>query len=132
MRVSLTADPVEEVVFAKELLSAVGLRKDRIEIVSCPTCGRTEVDLQVIADAVEKRVEVLQDKGVRSLKIAVMGCAVNGPGEARGADIGVACGKGKGVLFAGGEIIRTVKEEDIADEIIKMAEEYERNTGKLH
>lgn len=131
MRVSLTADPVEEVVFAKELLSAVGLRKDRIEIVSCPTCGRTEVDLQVIADAVEKRVEVLQDKGVRSLKIAVMGCAVNGPGEARGADIGVACGKGKGVLFAGGEIIRTVKEEDIADEIIKMAEEYERNTGKL-
>lgn len=131
MRVSLTADPVEEVVFAKELLSAVGLRKDRIEIVSCPTCGRTEVDLQVIADAVEKCVEVLQDKGVRSLKIAVMGCAVNGPGEARGADIGVACGKGKGVLFAGGEIIRTVKEEDIADEIIKMAEEYERNTGKL-
>ena len=90
------------------------------------------MDLQVIADAVEKRVEVLQDKGVRSLKIAVMGCAVNGPGEARGADIGVACGKGKGVLFAGGEIIRTVKEEDIADEIIKMAEEYERNTGKLH
>lgn len=132
MRVSLTADPVEEVVFAKELLSAVGLRKDRIEIVSCPTCGRTEVDLQVIADAVEKRVEALQDNGVRSLKIAVMGCAVNGPGEARGADIGVACGKGKGVLFAGGEIIRTVKEEDIADEIIKMAEEYERNTGKLH
>ena len=132
MRVSLTADPVEEVTFAKELLAAVGLRRDRIEIVSCPTCGRTEVDLQVIADAVEKRVEALQDKGVRNLKIAVMGCAVNGPGEAKGADIGVACGKGKGVLFAGGEIIRTVKEEDIADEIIKLAEEYERNTGKLH
>lgn len=131
MRVSLTANPVEEVVFAKELLAAVGLRKDRIEIVSCPTCGRTEVDLQVIADDIEGRIEKLQDKGVKSLKIAVMGCAVNGPGEARGADIGVACGKGKGVIFAKGQIIKSVKEEEIADEIIKMAEEYEKDTGRL-
>lgn len=131
MRVSLTADPVEEVIFAKELLAAVGVRKDRIEIVSCPTCGRTEVDLQRIADDIEKRVEKLQDKGIKNLKIAVMGCAVNGPGEAKDADIGVACGKGKGVLFAGGEIIKTVSEDDIADELIKMAEEYESNTGRF-
>ena len=131
MRVSLTADPVEEVIFAKELLAATGIRKDRIEIVSCPTCGRTEVDLQVIAGEIERRVELLQDRGVRDLKIAVMGCAVNGPGEAKGADIGVACGKGKGVIFAGGSILKTVREEEIADEIIKLAEEYEKNTGRI-
>ena len=124
MRVSLTADPVEEVIFAKELLAAVGLRKDRIEIVSCPTCGRKEVDLQMIASEIENRAEALQDSGIRNLKIAVMGCAVNGPGEAKGADIGVACGKGKGVLFAEGSILKTVKEEEIADEIIKLAQEY--------
>lgn len=131
MRVSLTADPVEEVIFAKELLAATGIRKDRIEIVSCPTCGRTEVDLQVIAGEIERRVELLQDRGVRDLKIAVMGCAVNGPGEAKDADIGVACGKGKGVIFAGGSILKTVSEEEIADEIIKLAEEYEKNTGRI-
>lgn len=131
MRVSLTADPVEEVIFAKELLASVGLRKDRIEIVSCPTCGRTEVDLQAIAENIERRIEALQDKGSRSMKLAVMGCAVNGPGEAKGADIGVACGRGKGVIFVKGKIIKTVKEEDIADEIIGLAEEYERDTGKF-
>ena len=131
MRVSLTADPVEEVIFAKELLAATGIRKDRIEIVSCPTCGRTEVDLQVIAGEIERRVELLQDRGVRDLKIAVMGCAVNGPGEAKDADIGVACGKGKGVIFAGGSILKAVREEEIADEIIKLAEEYEKNTGRI-
>lgn len=131
MRVSLTADPVEEVIFAKELLAATGIRKDRIEIVSCPTCGRTEVDLQVIAGEIERRVELLQDRGVRDLKIAVMGCAVNGPGEAKDADIGVACGKGKGVIFDGGSILKTVREEEIADEIIKLAEEYEKNTGRI-
>lgn len=82
------------------------------------------MNLQAIADEIEKKVETLQDKGAKHLKIAVMGCAVNGPGEAKSADIGVACGKGKGVLFAGGKIIKTVKEEDIVVEIIKMAEEY--------
>lgn len=130
LRVSLTANPVEEVRFAKELLASLGIRKDSIEIVSCPTCGRTEVDLEAIANAVEQRVPVLEEKGVQSLKIAVMGCAVNGPGEAKGADLGVACGKGKGVLFCRGEIVKTVKEEDIVNELIKMAEEYEKNTGK--
>ena len=130
MRVSLTADPVEEVIFARELLAAVGLRKEKVEIVSCPTCGRTEVDLQRIAGEVEKRAGQLADRLNGSIKIAVMGCVVNGPGEARGADIGVACGRGKGVLFAGGQTVKTVKEEEIADELMKLAEEYERNTER--
>ncbi len=132
MRVSLTADPVEEVLLAKKILAAVGMRKEKVEIISCPTCGRTEVDLQAIAGEIERRAEVLQERLDGNLKIAVMGCVVNGPGEAKGSDIGVACGKGKGVLFAGGRIVKTVKEEDIADEIVKMAEEYERDTGKFH
>ncbi|MBR1993468.1 MAG: flavodoxin-dependent (E)-4-hydroxy-3-methylbut-2-enyl-diphosphate synthase, partial [Firmicutes bacterium] len=131
LRVSLTADPVEEVHFAKELLTALGMRKEGIEIVSCPTCGRTEVDLEKIAGAVERRAAELNAKGAHDLKIAVMGCAVNGPGEAKGADLGVACGKGKGLLFMNGEIVKSVKEEDIADELMKMAEEYAKNTGKL-
>ena len=108
------------------------MRREKIEIISCPTCGRTEVDLQAIADEIERRTEVLRDRISRHLRIAVMGCVVNGPGEAKGSDIGVACGKGKGVLFTGGQIVKTVKEEDIADEIVKMAEAYERDTGKFH
>ena len=132
MRISLTADPVEEVIFAKELLAALGIRKDAIEIVSCPTCGRTEVDLEKISESIERRLHEVTDKGVSGIKIAVMGCAVNGPGEARGADLGVACGKGKGVIFSGGEILKTVPEEAIADEIIKLAGEYDKNTGKFH
>ena len=131
LRVSLTANPVEEVHFAKELLTSLGMRKEGIEIVSCPTCGRTEVDLEKIAGAVERRAAELNAKGVHDLKIAVMGCAVNGPGEAKGADLGVACGKGKGLLFLKGEIVKSVKEEDIADELMKMAEEYAKDTGKL-
>lgn len=131
MRVSLTADPLEEVHFAKELLTALGMSKDGIEIVSCPTCGRTEVDLEKIASIVERKAAELSERGMRHLKIAVMGCAVNGPGEAKGADLGVACGKGKGLLFAKGEIVKSVKEEDIADELMKMAEEYAKDTGKL-
>lgn len=131
MRVSLTANPVEEVKFAHQLLAALGMKNEDIEIVSCPTCGRTEVDLEALANEMEARSVQLVEKGIKNLKIAVMGCAVNGPGEARGADIGVACGKGKGVLFAKGEIIKQVKEEDIVDELMKMAEQYAKNTGKL-
>ncbi|MDO4545585.1 MAG: flavodoxin-dependent (E)-4-hydroxy-3-methylbut-2-enyl-diphosphate synthase [Bacillota bacterium] len=130
MRVSLTADPAEEVRFAKELLMATGLRRDHIELISCPTCGRTEVDLEKIVLSVEGQLDRLRKKGIKDLKIAIMGCVVNGPGEAKGADMGVACGKGKGVLFAGGEIIKTVREEDIAESIIEMAEEYEKHTGR--
>ena len=125
LRVSLTADPVEEVVFAKALLKAIGLRKSGVEIASCPTCGRTQVDLERIAEAVERRAENLAGP----MKIAVMGCAVNGPGEAKEADIGVACGREEGLLFAGGEIIKKVAEEDIVDELMKLAAEFQE--GKI-
>lgn len=130
LRISLTADPAEEVIFAKELLEAIGIRKNAVEIVSCPTCGRTEVDLASIAGEIERRIAMLGMEGMQPLKIAVMGCAVNGPGEAKEADFGVACGKGKGVIFSAGEIIKTVKEEEIADEIIKLAGEYAKDTDK--
>ena len=136
MRISLTADPVEEVYFARELLAAVGLRSNGPNVVSCPTCGRTEVDLEKIATEVERQLadlyraeqtagnkalgDLTAGKSIGDLTVAVMGCAVNGPGEAREADYGVACGKGEGLLFAKGEIIRKVKEEDIASELIKL------------
>ena len=122
MRVSLTADPVEEVYFAKALLASLGMRDEGIQVVSCPTCGRTEVNLERIAEDVERRAEKLVQSGFAKtgIKLAVMGCAVNGPGEARGADFGVACGKGEGLLFAKGEVIGKVKEEDIAEELIKL------------
>ena len=126
MRVSLTADPVEEVIFAKELLLALGLRSEGIEIISCPTCGRTQVDLERIVESIEKRIAPLREEygaSGRSLKLAVMGCAVNGPGEARDADVGVACGDGKGVLFVAGEIVGTTTEEDIPDAIMTIIEE---------
>jgi len=120
MRVSLTADPVEEVYFAKEILESMGLRQPKVNLVSCPTCGRTKVDLQHLAEEVDRR---LADADVKpGLKVAVMGCVVNGPGEAKEADFGVAGGDGKGVIFAKGEILKTVKEEEIVDELIKTIE----------
>lgn len=121
MRVSLTADPVEEVIFAKELLEALGIRESKVNLVSCPTCGRTQIDLQGLAEEVEARLEKLDIR--KGIKVAVMGCVVNGPGEAKEADFGVAGGAGKGVIFAKGEIIKTVKEEEIVDELIKLIEE---------
>lgn len=127
MRISLTANPVEEIIMARELLAALGMRKEKAEIVSCPTCGRTEVNLEVIATEIDRRVTALYDRlgaSARPVKIAVMGCVVNGPGESKGADIGVACGKGKGVIFEKGEIIKTVSEDEITDEILRLAEEY--------
>lgn len=120
MRVSLTADPVEEVYFAKEILESMGLRQPKVNLVSCPTCGRTRVNLQHLAEEVDRR---LADADVPAgLKVAVMGCVVNGPGEAKEADFGVAGGDGKGVIFAKGEILKTVKEENIVDELIKTIE----------
>ncbi len=124
MRVSLTADPVEEVIFAKELLQSIGLRETGIDLVSCPTCGRTKVDLEKIVADVERKLAPLQENlGDRKLKIAVMGCVVNGPGEATDADFGVACGAGKGLLFAKGEKLHTVNEDEIADELIRLIQE---------
>lgn len=118
MRVSLTENPVEEIKVAKEILKVLGLREG-VEIVSCPTCGRTEIDLIGLAKAVEK--EFKDEK--MNLKIAVMGCVVNGPGEAKEADYGVAGGKGVGLLFKKGEIIKKVSEKDILHELRKMIRE---------
>lgn len=117
MRVSLTADPVLGVKYAKEILEILGLRKPKFELVSCPTCGRTRIDLQGLALAVE---DALGKAAVLpGLKIAVMGCGVNGPGEAKEADFGIAGGVGKGMIFAHGQIIKTVEEKDLVEELIK-------------
>ena len=118
IRVSLTENPVEEIKVAKEILKVLGLRKGT-EIISCPTCGRTEIDLINLAKEVEKE---FRDKEL-NIKIAVMGCVVNGPGEAREADYGVAGGKGVGVLFKKGVIIKKVDEKDIMEELKSIIEE---------
>ena len=109
IRVSLTGNPVEEIKAAKVILRSLGLRKGGIEVVSCPTCGRTQIDLIGLAN----KVETLVAGYPYDLKVAVMGCVVNGPGEAREADLGIAGGKGEGLLIKKGEIIKKVKEEEL-------------------
>ncbi len=120
MRVSLTADPVEEILVAWDILATLGIRRNAPEIVSCPTCGRCQVDLIPIAEEITRR---LQGRPT-PIKVAVMGCVVNGPGEAREADLGVAAGQGVGLLFAKGEPLRKVPEDEIVealmDEIAKL------------
>ena len=120
IRVSLTEDPALEIKAARDILAAVGKNDDMVDIVSCPTCGRTQIDLIGLARKVEAATSDIHKK----MKIAVMGCAVNGPGEAREADIGIAGGKGEGLIFKKGEIIRKVREEELLaalmDEIKKM------------
>ena len=118
MRLSLTADPVEEVDVAWDLLGALGLRRLHPELVSCPTCGRTKVDLIPIAEEVSARLSKMQVP----ISVAVMGCIVNGPGEARDADIGIACGKGQGMIFVAGEPLRKVSEKDMVDELFAEIE----------
>ena len=113
IRVSLTADPVEEIYAAKDILKAVGIGGG-VRIVSCPTCGRTGIDLISIAKQVEQRTRDI----TADIKIAVMGCVVNGPGEAREADIGIAGAKGEGIIFKKGEVIRRVPEEKLVDELM--------------
>ncbi len=108
IRVSLTAPPKEEVIAAYEILKSLNLRQHGPVLVSCPTCGRTEVDLVKLAQQVEKELQIIK----KPVKVAVMGCVVNGPGEAGDADVGIACGKGKGILFRNGKKIRVVQEED--------------------
>lgn len=119
IRVSLTADPVEEVRCAKELLKAAGLRREGVTVVSCPTCARCNIDLIPIAEQVTKAVEGCK----KNLKIAVMGCAVNGPGEARDADLGLAGGKGCVLLFRKGEIIRKVPQEQAVAALLAELEQ---------
>lgn len=111
IRVSLTGDPVEEIRSAKLILKTLGLRKGGIEVVSCPTCGRTKINLIELANQVELMIQEFP----LDIKVAVMGCVVNGPGEAREADIGIAGGIGEGLLIKKGEIIRKVKEEDLLE-----------------
>ena len=120
VRVSLTADPVEEIYAAKDILRALEIRKSGITLVSCPTCGRTRIDLIKIAKEVEKRLSGID----KDIKVAVMGCAVNGPGEAREADVGIAGGNGEGLIFKKGEIIRKVPEEKIIDELMAEIEKF--------
>lgn len=118
MRVSLTANPVEEIYAAYDIQKVLGMRKTDAEIVSCPTCGRTQLDLISIANEVEKRAANID----KPIKIAVMGCAVNGPGEAREADIGIAGGKGEGLIFKKGEILKKVPQDRLVDELMKEIE----------
>ena len=114
IRVSLTDDPIKEVRAAKDILKAVGLRNDGVKIVSCPTCGRTRIDLIGLA----KRAEKLLEDCNKNITVAIMGCVVNGPGEAKEADIGIAGGDGCGLIFKKGEIIRKVPEDKLLDELL--------------
>ena len=116
MRVSLSADPVEEIYAAKKILKAAGLRKDGPDLISCPTCGRTSIDLIGLANQVEERLKTIE----KPITVAVMGCVVNGPGEASAADVGLAGGKGEGVLFRKGEIVKKVPEDQLVDELFVL------------
>lgn len=118
IRVSLTSDPIEEVRVGREILKSLGLLKTGLEFISCPTCGRTNIDLIKIAEEAEKALEGID----KHIKVAIMGCAVNGPGEAREADIGIAGGKGEGLIFRKGKIIKKVKEEELLQELLKEIE----------
>ncbi len=118
IRVSLTADPVDEVWAAYEILRSLGLRERGVELISCPTCGRCEIDLIKTAEAVDRQIRHLD----RPMKIAVMGCVVNGPGEAREADLGIAGGRGTGLLFKHGEIIRKVPEKMLVEALLAEIE----------
>ena len=114
-RISLTGDPVVEVKVANEILKALGLKEYGPTLVACPTCGRTSIDLPAIAAQVEKKLEGITEP----IEVAVMGCVVNGPGEARGADVGIAGGKGEGLVFRKGEIVRKVPESELVSELFK-------------
>jgi 1-hydroxy-2-methyl-2-(E)-butenyl 4-diphosphate synthase len=115
IRVSLTGDPIQEVKVGKEILKACGLRKQGIELISCPTCGRTEINIIKIAEEVERRLSHIN----KNIRVAVMGCVVNGPGEAREADIGIAGGKGEGLIFKNGNIIKKVREEKLVEALME-------------
>lgn len=118
MRVSLSADPIEEVYAARDILKAAGIRKDGPELVSCPTCGRTRIDLIGLAGQVEERLKSVD----KPITVAVMGCVVNGPGEASAADCGIAGGMGEGLLFKKGQIIKKVPQEQLVDELFDLIE----------
>lgn len=118
IRVSLTGNPVEEVRVGKEILKATGHLKEGVEFISCPTCGRTQIDLIKIAEEVESKLSTMN----KNIKVAVMGCIVNGPGEAKEADIGIAGGNGEGLIFKKGIIVKKVKENELVNELFKEIE----------
>ncbi len=118
LRVSLTADPVEEVYAARRILKAIGLRREGPELISCPTCGRTQIDLIPMARPVEEQLKEVD----KPITVAVMGCVVNGPGEASHADVGLAGGRGEGVLFKHGQIVAKVPEDRLVPELMKLIE----------
>lgn len=118
IRVSLTEDPVDEIIAAKEILRSLGLYNKGVEIISCPTCARTEIDLINMVKEAEKRL----DKVDKNIKVAIMGCPVNGPGEAREADIGIAGGKNEGLIFKKGKVYKKMKEFELLDELVKEIE----------
>ena len=119
IRVSLSADPIEEVYAARDILKVSGVRKEGPELISCPTCGRTRIDLIGLAQQVEERLQAV----TKPVTVAVMGCVVNGPGEASAADVGIAGGDGVGLLFRRGEIVKKVPQEQLVDELFQMIEE---------
>ncbi|MHC4709051.1 MAG: flavodoxin-dependent (E)-4-hydroxy-3-methylbut-2-enyl-diphosphate synthase [Planctomycetota bacterium] len=127
IRVSLSADPVEEVHAARTILESLDLRRESIRIIACPGCGRLQVDLIRLAEAVEERTRDIR----KPLTVAVMGCAVNGPGEAREADIGIAGGKGEGLLYVRGEMVRKVPEDKIVDALIELIDEVEPDPDRV-
>lgn len=127
MRVSLTADPAEEVRVAYEILKSLKIRQRGVNIISCPTCGRTEIDIIGLAETVERRLSHITEP----LTVAVMGCVVNGPGEAREADIGIAGGKGTGLLFKHGEIVKKFDEKELADVLVHEVEEIAKERSKF-
>ena len=118
IRVTLTADPVEEIYAAKKILRAAGLRKEGVNLIACPTCGRTRIDLIPMAEEVERRLM----NCTKNITVAVMGCAVNGPGEAAAADVGIAGGKGEGLIFRKGEILYKVPQERLVDALMEEIE----------
>lgn len=124
MRVSLTGDPVNEIKLAQDILTSVGLRRASVNIISCPTCGRTKIDLEEMAGRLEENLHIIEAERKRKklppVTVAVMGCAVNGPGEAKEADIGIAGGDGKAAIFIKGKTFKTVDEEEAFDMLIKM------------
>ena len=120
LRISLTGDPTEEVIVGKEILRSLDLLNDKIKVVSCPTCGRCNIDLINTVNEVESKISHMD----KNITVAIMGCAVNGPGEAREADIGIAGGKGEGLLFKKGEIVRKIKGDRLVEELLEEIEKY--------
>jgi (E)-4-hydroxy-3-methylbut-2-enyl-diphosphate synthase len=122
LRVSLTRDPVEEVRVGYEILKALNIRRRGPDVIACPTCGRTEIDLFAILEKVEARLHRIK----APIKVAIMGCVVNGPGEAREADVGIAGGRGVGILFKKGQVVRKVPESELVDALMQEIDQYEK------